>query len=153
MRFLVKANSISHMNRVRIAWLVLTIVLLSLAVAAGIAYGRTEVILLLVVLLLPDVALIGAFAGHGRLKPHRVAWYNAMHAPVVPVVVLAAAGIAALSGAWGLLGARGLLLAALAWAAHIALDRALGYGLREPDGTIRPVGSADALTPTWCTSS
>jgi hypothetical protein len=30
--------------------------------------------------------------------------------------------------------AEGWLAAALAWAVHVSLDRAIGYGLRTPDG-------------------
>jgi hypothetical protein len=32
----------------------------------------------------------------------------------------------------------GFFVGALAWALHVSLDRALGYGLRTPDGFQRP---------------
>jgi hypothetical protein len=32
----------------------------------------------------------------------------------------------------------GLLVGAVAWALHIAVDRTVGYGLRGPDGFQRP---------------
>jgi len=32
----------------------------------------------------------------------------------------------------------GFLVGALTWTFHVALDRALGYGLRAPDGFQRP---------------
>jgi pimeloyl-ACP methyl ester carboxylesterase len=51
-----------------------------------------------------------------------------MHRFVGPVV-LATISLG-LGAAW--------LAGALAWAAHIALDRSLGFGLRAPDGSIRP---------------
>ena len=70
----------------------------------------------------PDVALLG-LRGDGRLRPRWVPVYNALHRFPGPLVVLA-------------LGAPVL---AAAWAAHVAIDRAVGYGLRAPDGTIRGV--------------
>lgn len=50
--------------------------------------------------------------------------YNAGHAYLAPVVL--AAAFALTSADW-------LMIAALAWAFHIAVDRALGYGLKFPD--------------------
>jgi hypothetical protein len=68
----------------------------------------------------PDLALllgIGALSSQGRLHPRAVPAYNLVHrlwgpvllAPLVPV-------------------------AALAWGVHVVFDRAVGYGLRTPDG-------------------
>lgn len=80
----------------------------------------------------PDIALFaGASRGlqHGRLHPRAVRLYNGLHVLAGPVAV----GIAAvwLGPAW--------LAGALAWAAHVAMDRAAGYGLRDGDGFIRAV--------------
>ena len=47
----------------------------------------------------------------GQLPPAAVPWYNAAHRPWVP-----------------------LFAAGLGWLAHIALDRAMGFGLRTTDG-------------------
>jgi len=80
----------------------------------------------------PDVALfVGAGRGldRGRLHPRAVPLYNALHHPAGPVLV------AALCAA-GLLDS-GPAAAALAWGAHIAMDRAAGYGLRTRDGLQR----------------
>jgi hypothetical protein len=77
----------------------------------------------------PDVALLfGAGAGlaHGQLHPRAVGLYNLLHRFWGPLVlaVLAASGLLPV----------GFLIGALAWAFHIALDRAVGYGLRTRDG-------------------
>lgn len=78
----------------------------------------------------PDVALLaGASPGlqHGRLHPRAVRLYNALHVPAGPIAL----GIASvwLGPAW--------LAGALAWAAHVSMDRAAGYGLRDRDGFVR----------------
>ena len=76
----------------------------------------------------PDLALLAGYApdlAKGQLHPRAVRLYNALHSFVGPAVL----GIAALlvpGDAW--------LVAALAWALHISLDRSLGYGFRTPDG-------------------
>lgn len=70
-------------------------------------------------LLAPDLAMLGALAGEktgARL-------YNLTHTYTLPAV-LAAAG--------GLSGAMWLVEVALIWAAHIGMDRAIGYGLKYP---------------------
>jgi hypothetical protein len=75
----------------------------------------------------PDLALLlgfGAGLEHRQLHPRAVRLYNAAHSY---------AGPALLAGAAIVLPA-GLLIAALAWAFHVSLDRALGYGMRTRDG-------------------
>ena len=63
--------------------------------------------------------------------------YNATHTYAAPAVL---AAVSAAAG-WGL-----GVPAALVWAAHIGLDRALGYGLKLPDGFphthLGPIGRA-----------
>ena len=79
--------------------------------------------------LAPDVPLLAGFAPgleRGQLAPRAVPSYNAVHrawAPL-PLLVFALAGVLD----------RGWVVAACAWGAHIACDRALGYTLRRPDG-------------------
>ena len=76
-------------------------------------------LLFAVLILAPDIGMIGYLRGT-RIG----AWsYNAFHSYVGPVIALA--GTLAFS--------RALVPLALIWAAHIALDRALGYGLKYPD--------------------
>ena len=77
----------------------------------------------------PDLALVlGAGRGlvKGRLHPRAVPAYNLLHRYRGP---LALGALAAL----GVVGA-GSLVGALAWALHVSVDRAVGYGLRTPDG-------------------
>jgi hypothetical protein len=81
----------------------------------------------------PDLTLFyGASSGlaRGRLHPRAVGAYNLMHRFWGPLVMFALA-------AFGL-GELGFLIGALAWAFHVALDRAIGYGLRTRDGFQRP---------------
>ncbi len=79
--------------------------------------------------LMPDLGLvagIGRGLQKGQLAPRAVPIYNALHRFVGPVLLalLAIAGV--LPAVW--------LSAALGWALHIAIDRAVGYGLRGSDG-------------------
>jgi hypothetical protein len=78
-------------------------------------------LLFAVLLLAPDLAMLG------YLRGPRVGavLYNAAHTYPVPVVV-------GLFGLWG--GSSLALHLALIWTAHIGMDRALGYGLKLPEG-------------------
>jgi Domain of unknown function (DUF4260) len=70
----------------------------------------------------PDLALfagIGAGLAKGQLHPRAVPLYNALHRYPGPIILAFVPGF---------------LLAGLAWALHIAIDRAVGYGLRTSDG-------------------
>ena len=102
------------------------VALLATAVWAAARYdtGTSSVLLFA---LLPDVALLLAIGGShhpGQLPRRAVPVYNVLHHPVMPLLVGAAALVG--GGYW--------LVAAAAWAAHIAVDRGLGYGLRTRDG-------------------
>jgi hypothetical protein len=80
-----------------------------------------------VALVLPDIALVagvGRGLERGQLHPRAVPLYNALHRLVGPALL-------ALASIW--LGTP-WLAAALAWLAHIAIDRAVGYGLRDAHG-------------------
>jgi hypothetical protein len=74
-------------------------------------------------MLAPDVALLGGMS-RGRLNPRAVPLYNLLHMYWGPLALMAVAAL--FSTAWFVLG--------LAWATHVAVDRALGYGLRGRDG-------------------
>jgi hypothetical protein len=77
----------------------------------------------------PDLPLLlGAGRGleRGQLHPRAVSLYNAVHRFWGPLAVGAITLAASLPAAW--------LVAALAWATHIAVDRAVGYSLRTRDG-------------------
>ena len=83
----------------------------------------------------PDLTfLIGAGqpAPKGALPTRAVPWYNLMHRMWIPLLLTSFVGVAlapltpvALAG----------FIGGLSWMAHIALDRAAGYGLRNPDGS------------------
>jgi hypothetical protein len=79
--------------------------------------------------LAPDLAVLYGIApglARGQLHPRAVPLHNALHrfwGPLALIIVTATAG---LPHAW--------LAAALAWAFHIAFDRAIGLRLRSPDG-------------------
>jgi hypothetical protein len=77
--------------------------------------------------ILPDVALVyGAATGleRGRLHPRAVRLYNAVHSFWLPLALMAV----------GLLLPPVVFVAAVVWAAHIAWDRGLGFGLRTREG-------------------
>ena len=77
--------------------------------------------LVVAVLIAPDLALL-AYLGSARFG--RLA-YNALHSYLGPVALCLV----------GLLAGSGLTLQIAAlWALHCAADRALGYGLKEPEG-------------------
>jgi hypothetical protein len=77
--------------------------------------------LFLVLILAPDLAMVGYAAGP-RVG---AATYNAAHTYVFPVA-LAAIGLIA--------GAEVAAELGLVWLAHIGIDRAVGYGLKYPTG-------------------
>ncbi len=97
------------------------------SLAAAIAVSSAGTWQIWVFLVLPDVALLlgmGRGLERGRLHPRAVPLYNALHRLAGP----AALGIASiwLGPEW--------LAGALAWAAHIFIDRSVGYGFRSRDG-------------------
>jgi len=76
----------------------------------------------------PDLGLVfapafGPLPGGGRIPPRAAPVYNAFHTLTVPVLLWVAA-VAAGVTPWPLIG----------WLIHITADRALGFGLRGPDG-------------------
>jgi hypothetical protein len=77
--------------------------------------------LFVLLVLAPDLSMLGYLAGPrvGAVT------YNALHVLIAPLVLLLAAA---------LLGAPVTTAVALIWIAHIAIDRALGYGLKLPTG-------------------
>jgi hypothetical protein len=83
----------------------------------------------------PDLTFVigaGQPVPHGHISPLAVPWYNALHRMLVPLVLTAIIGIAFAPLAFVPLA---LFVGGLSWMAHIALDRAAGYGLRNPDGS------------------
>lgn len=92
-----------------------------LAVLAAYAVTGGSWLVFIGLLLAPDLAMVGYLLGPRA----GAAAYNVAHLYIWPVMLLlaGAAGVAA----WA-------LPIGLIWAAHIAMDRSLGYGLKRPDG-------------------
>ncbi|MGD9711075.1 MAG: DUF4260 family protein [Thermomicrobiales bacterium] len=90
--------------------------------------------------IMPDVGLLYGMSpalAKGQLHPRAVRLYNALHSVGGPFIAL----LVAMSGQapdW-------VIVAALAWLSHIAVDRAIGYGLRDKAGYIRGRRPAEAL--------
>ncbi|OLC27434.1 MAG: hypothetical protein AUJ02_10670 [Chloroflexi bacterium 13_1_40CM_3_65_12] len=83
---------------------------------------------LVVLAIAPDLALLaGAAPGlaRGQINPRTVPLYNAVHRFWAPGLLVAVSL---------LLTSPGWLAGGLAWVAHIAFDRSLGFGLRSPEG-------------------
>jgi hypothetical protein len=91
------------------------------AVAAGaitaFAFDGQSWWLFAALILVPDLSMLGYLAGN-RIGAY---FYNAAHIYVGPLLLGAAAGLAS-SSFW--------TAVAFIWAAHIGIDRALGFGLK-----------------------
>jgi hypothetical protein len=111
----------------RIAYGALGLIAIALAIAVIVSQhaGWWQFVVLAVA---PDIALLYGTSGdmaRGQLHPRAVPLYNAVHRLVVPAILIAVAI---------LLQANGWLAGGLAWIAHIAIDRSLGFGLRTAQG-------------------
>ena len=96
---------------------------LSVAVAVLVAYGWSGASwsLFFLLIFVPDLSMLGYLAG-----PRRGAVvYNAFHVLVWPALLLVGGLV---------LQQRLLVDLAAIWTVHIAIDRALGYGLKLPGG-------------------
>jgi hypothetical protein len=103
----------------RLAYAIFAAVLLAAALATGPWFA------VLAGAVAPDLALVlGAGSAPGQLHPRAVPAYNALHRFWGPAALVACGTL--VPGAWLALG--------LAWGFHVALDRAVGYGLRDADG-------------------
>jgi hypothetical protein len=117
---------------VRTAWLIAALLLVAFAVFESAKYGAATITAAVVFVILPDLTmLIGASESprpaHGQFSPRAVPFYNAMHRPWLPLAIL-------VGYPFGPIHWPPLFTAGLAWLAHIAVDRAAGYGLRAADG-------------------
>lgn len=82
----------------------------------------------------PDLTFLiglGDEVAKAHISPRAVPFYNALHRIWVPALLTTVVGVVLAP-----LSAPALLLfiGGLSWMAHIALDRAAGYGLRRADG-------------------
>ncbi|MDR0360983.1 MAG: DUF4260 family protein [bacterium] len=116
----------------RLVLAVLGVVALALAVTAGLRGGPLAWLLLVVFLAGPDLTMLihdSRPTVKGQMSPRAVPYYNAAHRLWAATALLVA-------GAF-LLAAIGLvpvMVGGLAWFGHVAIDRALGFGLRAPEG-------------------
>lgn len=107
------------MSPTRILWLENTVTAI-LSLIAYIALGGPWW-LLAVLFLAPDVAMLGYLMGP-RVGANA---YNLVHTSVLPLALMAVGlGLNAPTATW----------IGLIWLFHIAMDRALGYGLKLPTG-------------------
>lgn len=82
-------------------------------------------------LIAPDLPLLGGMGGKleaGRLNPRAVPFYNATHRLWEPFLLAALALLLPSPIRFG------WLAGAAAWLLHIAVDRLLGFGLRDAQG-------------------
>ena len=124
----------------RLSWGMGAAVWFAVIVLVCVALGPAAVVVAIVFGLGPDLTLLGAFAECGRLKPGRVRLYNTVHTMTIPIALLVIGLITFFitGGVDG--GFVYIALAGAAWFVHIAADRAFGFGFRDSDGSIIPVG-------------
>ncbi|MER9303569.1 DUF4260 domain-containing protein [Mesorhizobium sp. M0293] len=101
---------------IRLEWAIVTVGAVVFYASTGVSWWLFGLLILA-----PDLSMFGYLAGPrvGALA------YNALHILIVPVLLL-------LAGHMG--GNAAAMAVALIWIAHIAIDRALGYGLKLPTG-------------------
>ena len=111
------------------------------AVAGAIYLGGLGTWQFWIFALAPDLSF--AFAGgpglaKGQIHPRSVPIYNAAHSLIGPALLAAVVLLLVEPGPW--------LVAALAWAAHIGADRALGFGPRTWTGFQRDAALSQATS-------
>jgi hypothetical protein len=112
------------------------LLLLAAAVVEIVLHGGAAMWTALLGLVGPDFAFfvgIGRQHEPGQLPRVAVPVYNLLHWPWLPLIMLAVVTVDDQTNAQ----AAPYLVGGLAWLAHIALDRALGFNLRARDGSIR----------------
>ncbi|WP_421914576.1 DUF4260 domain-containing protein [Mesorhizobium sp.] len=101
---------------IRLEWAAVALAAIALYAAAGASWR-----LFALLILAPDLSMLGYLAGPraGAIS------YNALHVLISPVLLL-------LAGHFG--GSALATAIAVIWIVHIAIDRALGYGLKLSSG-------------------
>ena len=130
----------------RVLWGLAAIGLTVVAVFESVTFGWMVGGVVIAFALMPDAALIGAFdpTRRGVLRPERVRLYNVLHLVRFPLVLIALGSLVQLPSVAGVPGGSLVYAAGLAWTAHIAADRALGFGLRDAEGAIRSASAVSA---------
>jgi hypothetical protein len=110
-------------------WLALGLVAAMLTVIQVARYGAGALTVALALAITPDLTMFIGLSrrlAHRQLAPTAVPFYNIAHRLWGPLALLAA------GTSWP--GSPALVAGGLAWLAHVALDRGLGFGLRTPEG-------------------
>jgi hypothetical protein len=129
-------NKAAHRPTVRPLPGIVGLLLLAVAVAEIVLHGGATIWTALLGLVGPDLVLfVGIGRPHepGQLPRVAVPVYNMLHRPWLPLIMLVVVAVDDQTNAQ----AAPYFVGALAWLAHIALDRALGFNLRARDGSIR----------------
>ena len=112
----------------RHGWIVpgLALAIYANAVAADHGLGLVPVLIFGIVPHLTVLVGVGQPHARGQLARRAVPLFNAMHHPALPLGLLGLPAVGILPAFW--------LAGAFAWLGHIAVDLALGDGLRTADG-------------------
>lgn len=129
------------MNTVRFFWCLAAVFLVGFAIFESIKYGWVAACVIVGFSIFPDVPILPGFRGDGLLKARYVGLYNVLHSTWIPLAFMLAAMAPIPALGWGLRPGKELFLAGVAWLLHITVDRAVGFGVRERDGSIRRVGT------------
>lgn len=124
------ATATSSRGVSRAVYGVVGLLALAAAILEATRHGGATIAATAFFLTAPDLSmLVGASQAtpKGYLAPRAVPVYNAVHQLGPPLVVLAVFSIVPSTAGFA---------AGLAWLAHIAIDRAMGYGRRAADGSI-----------------
>ena len=111
---------------------------LGLAVSGALRGGPLAWLLLVVFLVGPDLTMLikdRRPTVSGQMSPRAVPYYNAAHRMWAAAALLVAGAVLLAA-----IGVVPILVGGLAWFGHIAIDRALGFGLRSPEGFQRGPG-------------
>jgi len=124
-------NAIRWLRRhSRLIWTIIAVV--TIPTVIWLARERGDGWIALAFAIMPDIGLVYGISpnlAHGQLNPRAVPLYNALHSAGGPLITILA-GLSGPAPDW-------LLVAGLAWLAHVAFDRAIGYGLRDKNGYVR----------------
>lgn len=121
-------GSMSGLRISRMIWMAIAVAALAIGIWLGVV-RHAGIWPLFVFGAMPDLALffgMGNRLAKGQLHPRAVPFYNFLHSLLGPAALMATTAALGWSELW--------FVAALAWATHIAIDRAAGYGPRDDNG-------------------
>ncbi|MFE9095623.1 DUF4260 family protein [Streptomyces sp. NPDC007264] len=122
----------SASRQVRIAWGLLSALLLIWVVLEAVKHGGWVIAAAVAGVVAPDLSFFVGASGphaHGQLPRGTVPVYNLLHRPVVAVAVMLTCLVPDAPAV-----AVPLFTFGLAWMQHISSDRAFGFGLRTAEG-------------------